>query len=115
MRTAKGFNSWAASGVNRTMRVAVYAAPFGFLRAVRGESIVDIAKCTGEKGMTRAPHAAQINLCFGNAAREFLDFRASVRSGHFTRECLNFLRQSGVYKNEQAQPVAVRVFRRAGP
>jgi hypothetical protein len=102
MRTAKGFNSWAASGVNRTMRVAVYAAPFGFLRAVRGESIVDIAKCTGEKGMTRAPHAAQINLCFGNAAREFLDFRASVRSGHFARECLNFLRQSGVDKNGQA-------------
>jgi hypothetical protein len=30
--------------------------------------------------MTSTPHAAQINLCFGNAAREFLDFRASVRS-----------------------------------
>jgi hypothetical protein len=52
--------------------------------------------------MTRAPHSAQINLCFGNAAREFLDFRASVRSGHFARECLNFLRQSGVDKNGQA-------------
>ena len=64
--------------------------------------------------MTRAPHAAQINLRFGNAAREFLDFRASVRSGHLARECLNFLRQSGVDKNGQAQPVAVRVSRRAG-
>jgi hypothetical protein len=64
--------------------------------------------------MTRAPHAAQINLRFGNAAREFLDFRASVRSGHFARERLNFLRQIGVDKNGQAQPVAVRISRRAG-
>ena len=63
--------------------------------------------------MTCAPHAAQINLRFGNAAREFLDFRASVRSGHFARECLNFLRQIGVDKNGQAQPVAVRISRRA--
>ena len=64
--------------------------------------------------MTCAPHAAQINLRFGNAAREFLDFRASVRSGNFARECLNFLRQIGVDKNGQAQPVAVRISRRAG-
>src|SRR5262245_55382772 len=64
--------------------------------------------------MTRAPHAAQINLRFGNAAREFLDFRASVRSGHFARECLNFLRQIGVDKNGQAQPVAVHISRQAG-
>jgi hypothetical protein len=76
--------------------------------------MIEIAKCTGEKGMTCAPHSAQINLRFGNAAREFLDFRASVRSGHFARECLNFLRQIGVDKNGQAQPVAVRISRRAG-
>jgi hypothetical protein len=56
------------------------------------------------KGMARAPHAAQINLRFGNAAREFLDFRASVRSSHFARERRNFLRQIGVDKNGQAQP-----------
>ena len=54
--------------------------------------------------MARRPHAAQINLRFGNAAREFLDFRASVRSGNFARECLNFLRQNRVDKNGQVSP-----------
>jgi hypothetical protein len=64
--------------------------------------------------MTCAPHAAQINLRFCNSAREYLDFRASVRSGNFARERLNFLRQNGVDKNGQAQPVAVCISRRAG-
>jgi len=39
--------------------------------------------------MARTPHAAQLNLRFGESAREFLDFQASV-SSNFAREYLDF-------------------------
>jgi hypothetical protein len=57
----------------------------------------------------RISHAFQIDLRFGNSARDLLDFPASIRSGNFARKCLNFFRQSGIGKNGQAEPVAVRV------
>ena len=49
--------------------------------------------------MTRAPHAAQINLGFGNSPRQLMNLGGGGWSGNFTRECLNFFRRSGVGKN----------------
>jgi hypothetical protein len=36
--------------------------------------------------MARVTHPAQIDLCFGGLAREFLDFGAGVGPGDFARE-----------------------------
>ena len=41
--------------------------------------------------MARVTHAAQIDLRFGNPARELMDRRAGACSGNFSRERLNFL------------------------
>ena len=46
----------------------------------RARFTVGIAERIGEKFTARIPHSVQINLGFGNPARELLDFRAGVRS-----------------------------------
>jgi hypothetical protein len=43
--------------------------------------------------MARRAYATQINLGFGNLAREFMNFEAGVRSANFPREGLNLLRE----------------------
>jgi hypothetical protein len=43
--------------------------------------------------MARRPYTTQINLGFGNLAREFMDFEAGVRSANFPREGLHLLRK----------------------
>jgi hypothetical protein len=63
--------------------------------------------------MAHGPDSAQIDLGFGNAAREVLDLRVGVRSGNLARECRNFLRQYRIGKNGQAEPVTERIFGRA--
>ena len=54
----------------------------------------------------RAPYPAHIDLRFGNAAREFLDFLTGVRSGNLARERRNFFRKRRVGKNGNGKPVA---------
>ena len=63
--------------------------------------------------MARIPHAAQIDLCFGDAARELLDFRIGVGPGNFARKRFHLLGQGWIGTNRQAQPMAKRVSRRA--
>jgi len=41
--------------------------------------------------MARVTHPAQIDLCFGGLAREFLDFGAGVGPGDFARERFHLL------------------------
>jgi hypothetical protein len=52
--------------------------------------------------VARRPYATQINLCFGNSARQLMHLRGSACSGNLTGECLNFVRQSAVGKDRQA-------------
>ena len=63
--------------------------------------------------MARVTHAAQIDLRFGDPAREFLDFGVGVCPGNFARERFHLFGQGWIGTNGQAQPVAKRVSRRA--
>jgi hypothetical protein len=65
--------------------------------------------------MAQSSYPAHIDLRFGNAAREFLDFLTGVRSGNLARERRNFFRKHRVGKNGHGKPVAERISGRAGP
>ena len=56
--------------------------------------------------MAQSSYPAHIDLRFGNAAREFLDFLTGVRSGNLARERRNFFRKHRVGKNGHGKPVA---------
>src|SRR5439155_19071399 len=63
--------------------------------------------------MAHITHAAQIDLCFGDPAREFLEFSVGVWPGNFARKPFDLFGQGWIGANRQAQPVAKRVLRRA--
>ena len=63
--------------------------------------------------MARVTHAMQIDLRFGDPAREFSDFSVGFRSGDFAREQFHLFAQDWIRTNGQAQPVAKRVSRQA--
>ena len=58
-------------------------------------------------------HAAQIDLRFGDPARELSDFNVGFRSGDFARERFDLFAQDSIGTNGQAQPVAKGVSRQA--
>ena len=58
---------------------------------------------------TYLAYAHQINLCFGNAARVFTDFRSGFLAGNFMGQFFCFCRKSRVQKYSQAQSVTARV------
>ena len=76
---------------------------------------VRIAQGTGQELMARVPHAAQIDLRFGDPAREFLDFSGGLCPGNLVRERCHLFGQGWIATNGQAQPVAEGVSRRASP
>jgi hypothetical protein len=61
--------------------------------------------------MSRITHAAQIDLRFGDPARESFNFGGRIRPGDFTRERFHLFGQSWIGTNRQIQPVAKRVSR----
>jgi hypothetical protein len=61
--------------------------------------------------MARVSHAAQIDLCFGDPAREFLDFSAGARPCNFPCKLLGLLGECRIGGNGQAQRMAKRVSR----
>ena len=63
--------------------------------------------------MSRKTHATQIDLRFGDPAREFYFSGVSVWPGNFARECFHLIEQDWLGANWQAQPVAKCVPRRA--
>ena len=63
--------------------------------------------------MARVSHAAQIDLRFGNLAREFSDFGAGVAPGNLVRERFHLFGQGWIGANRQVQPVTQCVSRRA--
>ena len=64
--------------------------------------------------MARITHAAQIDLRFGNPARQLQNFGFGVWPGDFARERVHLFGKNGIGKNRHAQPVAKRISRRAG-
>ncbi len=64
--------------------------------------------------MARITHAAQIDLRFGNPARQLQDFGFGVWPGNFARERVHLFGKNGIGKNRHAQTVAKRISRRAG-
>ena len=64
--------------------------------------------------MARITHAAQIDLRFGNPARQLQDFGFGVWPGNFARERVHLFGKNGTGKNRHAQTVAKRISRRAG-
>ena len=75
--------------------------------------IIRLGQCTGQELMARISHAAQIDLRFGDPARELLDFGVGPWPGNFARERFHLFGQGWIGANGQAQPVAKRVSRRA--
>jgi hypothetical protein len=73
--------------------------------------IVRIAQCIGQELMSRITHAAQIDLRFGDPARESFDFGGRIRPGNFTRERFDLFGQGWIGANREIQPVAKRVSR----
>jgi hypothetical protein len=61
----------------------------------------------------RIAHTAQIDLRFGDLAREVLDLRVGVGPGNLARQRFHFLRQCWSGTNGKAERVAKRVSRRA--
>ena len=59
--------------------------------------------------MARVTHAAQIDLRFGDPARELLGFSAGVCPGNFARERFDLFGQGWIGVNGQAQRVAERI------
>lgn len=55
--------------------------------------------------MARITHAAQIDLRFGDSAREFLHFGISVCPSNLARERLDLFRQGLIGIDRQAQTV----------
>ena len=64
--------------------------------------------------MARITHPAQLDLRFGNPARQFEDFGFGVWPGNFARERVHLFSKNGIGKNRHAQTVAKRISRRAG-
>jgi len=65
--------------------------------------------------MSRMTHAAQIDLRFGDPARESFDFGDRIGPDNFARERFDLFGQGWIGANRQAQPVAKRVSRCASP
>jgi hypothetical protein len=63
--------------------------------------------------MACVTHAPQIDLRFGDPARQFLDFGVGACPGNFARERFHLFAQGWVGTNGKAQPVAKRVSRRS--
>ena len=63
--------------------------------------------------MARVPLAAQIDLRFGDAAREVLDLGVGLCPGNFARERFHLFGQGWIGTNGQAQPVTKGISRRA--
>jgi hypothetical protein len=61
-----------------------------------------------------APAArAQVNLCFGNARSEFLQFGICALPGNLPRQDFKLGRKRRVGQHRQAQSVLLRITRRA--
>ena len=50
-----------------------------------------VAQAIGQELMARIPHTAQIDLRFGDLARELLGFRVGVGPGNFARKRFHLL------------------------
>jgi len=79
---------------------------------LRAGAVVGIAEITREQLLARVSHAAQIDLRFGNLAREFSDFGAGVAPGNLVRERFHLFGQGWIGANRQVQPVTQCVSRR---
>jgi hypothetical protein len=60
-------------------------------------------------------HTLQVDLRFGDVARKFFDFGASIYSGNRARELFHLVAQSRIGINGQVQPMAARISSRASP
>ena len=54
--------------------------------------------------MARITHAAQIDLRFGNPARQFQDFGFGVWPGNFARERVHLFRKKGSEETDTLKP-----------
>jgi hypothetical protein len=61
--------------------------------------------------MSRITHATQVDLRFGDPARESFDFGGRIRPGNFARKRFDLFGQDWIGANRQIQPVAKRVSR----
>src|SRR5262245_1146772 len=86
------------------------ADEYEFLTHVFSRIIVRIAQRIRQEFMACVTHAPQIDLRFGDPARQFLDFGVGACPGNFARERFA---QGWVGANGKAQPVAKRVSRRS--
>ena len=102
-----------SSGENLCSRSENFFSHSHLSAGAQAGAVVGIAEVTREHLVARISHAAQIDLRFGNLAREVSDFGAGVGPGNLVRERFHLFGQGWIEANRQVQPVTQCVPRRA--